>query len=160
VVQRDRRWVLEKVRQHFLSLSFHLNTGVYVIDMDTAARTVEGGVNIPVGTSTVADGYVTQHVTSGCLCGFRNGEIHLDFNDMPNYSLNSCARLIIHEAAHKFLGVDDKEYAKDANYPPSMVDCLDNADSIAWAAVSLATGSVKMPNTASPHWNQCPGGAL
>jgi hypothetical protein len=160
VFVKDRRWVLEQIRQKFLSLSFHLNTGMYLIDMDTAVRTVEDGDVIPVGTATVADGYVYQRVGGTCTCGFANGEVHIDFNDVPTYSLNSVARLIIHEAAHKYLNVDDKRYAKDAPYPPSLMDCLDNADSIAWAAVSLATGSVKMPATNSAHWNHCPGAAI
>jgi hypothetical protein len=160
VFVKDRRWVLEKVRQNFLSLSFHLNTGMYLIDMDTATRTVEDGAVIPVGTATVADGYVFPRAGGTCTCGFANGEIHIDFNDVPNYSLNSVARLIIHEAAHKYLNVDDRCYAKDAGYPPSLMDCLDNADSIAWAAVSLATGAVRMTTTGSNDWNNCPGGAV
>jgi hypothetical protein len=164
LTKHDRRWVLEKIRQKLLSISFHLNTGVYLIDMDTAARTVQGGVVIPAGTGDVADGYVHQRGAQtgikACLCGFRNGEIHIDFNDFPNYSLNSCARIIIHEAAHKYLGVDDHDYAKDATYPPTMVNCLDNADSIAWAAVSLATGTVRMANHMSNDFNHCPGAAL
>jgi hypothetical protein len=160
VFVKDRRWVLEKIRQQFLSLSFHLNTGMYLIDMDTAVRTVEDGATIPVGTATVADGYVNLRSGGTFTCGFSNGEIHIDFNDVPTYSLNSVARLIIHEAAHKYLNVDDHEYAKDAGYPPSLMNCLDNADSIAWAAVSLATGSLKMPVTNSNDWNHCPGGAI
>jgi len=160
IAKHDRRWVLEKIRRQMLSISFHLNTGVYLIDMDTAARTVENGTVIPVGTSTVADGYVfprgAQSGIGGLLCGFRNGEIHIDFNDFPNYSLNSCARIIIHEAAHKYLGVDDHYYAKDAPYPPTMLECLDNADSTAWAAVSLGTGAVRMTTHASADFNNCP----
>ena len=160
VFVKDRRWVLEKLRQQFLSLSFHLNTGMYLIDMDTAIRTVEDGATIPVGTATVADGYVQQRFGGTCTCGFSNGEVHIDFNDVPTYSLNSVARLIIHEAAHKYLNVDDHEYAKDAGYPPSLMDCLDNADSSAWAAVSLATGTLRMATTNSNDWNHCPGGAI
>jgi hypothetical protein len=159
VFEKDRRWVLEKIRQMMLSLSFHLNTGIYVIDMDTANRTVEGGNKINKGDADEADGYVTQHVTGGCLCGFRNGEIHIDFNDFPKYTLNSCARIIVHEAAHKYLGVDDKGYAYEGTYPPSLAQALDNADSIAWAAVSLATGAVRM-KPGSNDFNNCPGAAL
>ena len=158
VFVKDRRWVLEKTRQAFLSLSFHLNTGIYMIDMDTANRTVENGVAIPLGAATVADGYVFQRTFGVCTCGFANGEIHIDFNDVPNYSLNSVARLIIHEAAHKYLNVDDKVYAKDAGYPPTLTDCLDNADSYAWAAVSLGSGTLRNPPANPGEWNHCPGG--
>ena len=158
VMQHDRRWVLERIREQMLSLSFHLNTGVYLIDMDTAARTVQGGAVIPVGTSIVADGYVHQRGDQGKFyCGFRNGEIHVDFNDFPNYSLNSCARVIIHEAAHKYLGIPDHLYANDVNYPPTLTQCMSNADSVAWTAVSLATGSVKLPAGITNDWNHCPG---
>jgi hypothetical protein len=166
VFTHDRRWVLEKLRQMILSLSYHLNTGVYLIDMDTALRTVQSGATIALGTATVADGYVYQRGSqtgvSGLLCGFRNGEIHIDFNDFPNYSLNSCARIIIHEAAHKFVGVGDTYYAKDgANYPPSLENCINNnADSLAWTAVSLATGAVRMSGVNNHDFNNCPGAAL
>jgi hypothetical protein len=160
-MQHDRRWVLENIREQMLSLSFHLNTGMYLIDMDTAARTVQGGAAIAAGAGVVADGYVHQRGDqSKFYCGFRNGEIHIDFNDFPNYSLNSCARVIIHEAAHKYLGIPDHVYANNVNYPPTLLQCMSNADSVAWTAVSLATGSVKLPAGVTNDWNHCPGIAL
>jgi len=158
VFQHDRRWVLEKIRRGMLSVSFHLNTGVYLIDMDTAARVVQGGVVIPVGTAIVADGYVHQRGSqSSLVCGFKNGEIHVDFNDFPNYSVNSCARIIIHEAFHKYWGVGDQCYAYDANYYRlTLEQTLDNADSWAWAAVSLGLAGMRMPHNMSADFNQCP----
>jgi hypothetical protein len=157
VFQHDRRWFLEKIRRGMLSISFHLNTGVYLIDMDTAARTVQNGAVIPAGTGVVADGYIyARGDQSSIFCGYRNGEIHIDFNDFPNYSVNSCARVIIHEAAHKYWGIPDHVYAKDAGYPPPLSQSIENADSFAWAAVSLALGGVRMGYTGSNDWNQCP----
>ena len=43
VFQKDRRWVLEKIRRNMLSLSFHLNTGVYLIDIDADNRDLKIG---------------------------------------------------------------------------------------------------------------------
>jgi hypothetical protein len=62
IFKRDRRWVLEQIRQKMLSLSFHLNTGVYLIDMDNSQRTVDGGSTVAAGTANPATtrGYVFQ----------------------------------------------------------------------------------------------------
>jgi hypothetical protein len=162
VFKHDRRWVLEKIRQKMLSLSFHLNTGIYLIDIDITKRTADGGATIAAGTIDDDEGYTWRYALNGFpLCGFRNGEIHIDFDRMPNFSLNAGASLIIHEAGHKFLNDPDTYYAYDANYPPSLDDCLKaNPDSLAWTAVSLATGTLRMPTAASTDWQQCPGGAL
>jgi hypothetical protein len=162
VFKHDRRWVLEQIRQGILSLSFHLNTGIYLIDMDIANRTADGGTAIAAGTIDPDEAYTYRYGAGGIhLCGFRNGEIHLDFTKMPIYSLNAGASLIIHEAGHKFLNVGDTFYAYDVNYPPALNLCLDaNADSFAWTAVSLATGALRMPTHASTDWTQCPGAAL
>jgi hypothetical protein len=76
---------------------------------------------------------------------------------MPNFSLNSGARVIIHEAGHKFLNAPDTYYAWDASYPPTLQQCLKaNPDSFAWAALSLATGAVRMPTAGSNDWTNCP----
>lgn len=163
VFNRDRRWVLEQIRQKMLSLSFHLNTGVYLIDMDTAQRTAVGGQTVAAGTAMGATvrGYVGRWGTGFTVCGFRNGEIHIALEKFPNHTLNSGARIIIHEAGHKFLDVKDTYYAWHANYPPSVQECLEaNADSFAWAAVSLATGALKMATSGSADGDQCAGGAL
>jgi len=162
VFKHDRRWVLEKIRQKMLSLSFHLNTGIYVIDSDIANRTVEGGNTIAAGNAIPDEAYTYRWAMNGLpLCGFRNGEIHVDFTLMPIYSLNAGASLIIHEAGHKFLNVPDTYYAYDGNYPPSLDLCLDaNPDSFAWTAMSLATGVLRMPNAGSTDWTLCPGAAL
>ena len=41
----DRRWALNKVREGMLSISFHLNTGMYLIDCDNAFRNSKSGVS-------------------------------------------------------------------------------------------------------------------
>jgi hypothetical protein len=165
VFKHDRRWALEQIRQKMLSLSFHLNTGIYLIDMDEAQRTSIGGNTIVAGSVLAAgdEAYTYAHALNSRfpLCGFRNGEIHVDFGVMTNFSLNSGARIIIHEAAHKFLNPQPDTYAWDVNYPPTLDACLEgNPDSFAWTALSLATGVLRMPNAGSNNWDQCPGGAL
>lgn len=173
--QRDRRWALEKIRKKMLSLSFHLNTGVYLIDIDAQRRDIRSGaVADPTQASPNEEAFVsyekgTQDPTSwrtttwkgmatDALSGYKNGEIHISFQKMQPYSALSYARVIIHEAAHKYLGVKDHAYAHEATYPAlSLTDCLDNADSIAWAAISLYCDDLKMADPSDPNndWEQC-----
>ncbi len=143
----DRRWALNKIREGMLSISFHLNTGMYLIDCDNAFRNSKSGVS---GQTSGAneEGYCTWASTAGLdkgvLSGWKNGEIHVAFQMMHDqgYSYTHFARVIIHEAAHKYLGVDDKKYCHQlpdyAQLPFSA--CIDNADSYAWAALSLHAG--------------------
>ena len=169
VFQHDRRWVLEKIRQKMLSLSFHLNTGVYIIDQDTATRDVFGGHQGNVGDAPYSGwvGYVHQRGAQkgvrSAFCGFRNGEIHADFESCDGFSLNTNACIIIHEACHKYLGMQGDIYGNDPTYPPALQlhhGALDNCDCIAWTAVSLATGAVRMDDPGSGDFENCPGGAL
>jgi hypothetical protein len=166
VFVHDRRWVLEKIRQMMLSLSFHLNTGVYLIDQDTATRDVYSGAKGAVGLAPYSGwvGYVhprgPQKGIRSAICGFRNGEIHIDFPTLTTYTLNTNACIIIHEAAHKFLGMKGDIYGDNSLYPPALQKhdgALDNADSIAWTAVSLATGAVRMLAHDGPDFSNCPG---
>ncbi|PWT81910.1 MAG: hypothetical protein C5B58_09115 [Acidobacteria bacterium] len=165
----DRRWVLERIRQNLLSLSFHLNTGVYLIDQDTANRDVFSGAKQVVGHAPYSGwvGYVhprgPQKGIRSALCGFRNGEIHIDFQSFLGFSLNTNACIIIHEAAHKFVGILGDTYGDNPNYPPDLQKkggSLDNADSLAWTAISLATGAVRMQMHNSSDFATCPGGPL
>jgi hypothetical protein len=163
--KKDRRWYIDEVRQKMLSLSFHLNTGMYLIDIENAQRTVDMGSPVAAGTANPAttEAYVVQP-NNKLPCIIKNGEMHIEFSIFPNYSLNSRARIIVHEAAHKYLGcpANPDIYAHNSThpYPPTVQDCLSNADSIAWAAVSLATGHNRMTVHNSNNWDQCPGGAL
>jgi hypothetical protein len=170
VFKKDRRWVLEKIRRNMLSLSFHLNTGVYLIDIDADNRDIQSGKDIAPGTIS-ALGYVSPEKTSmdpntwrtrsarwgsGITCGFRHGEIHVSFAKHLTFSPISYAQTIIHEATHKYLNTEDHAYADDPTYfTLSLADTLENADSYAWAAVSLYCGAVKMTTTTSPDYEQC-----
>jgi hypothetical protein len=147
----DRRWALNKIREGMLSLSFHLNTGMYLIDCDNEHRTIKSGAFKGVAGTLVPEGeegYCTwsswSGLDSGLLSAWRNGEIHVAFKNMheSGYSAKHYARVIIHEAAHKYLGVTDVKYAhQQAEYTAlGFSDCLNNADSYAWAALSLEAG--------------------
>jgi hypothetical protein len=154
VAQKDRRWILNKVRMGMLSISFHLNTGVYLIDVDIGVRNIIGGVAdtpgageegyVVGGANNPATGKFTPHC--GLLSGFRNGEIHVAFAFMQQngYTAEAVARVIIHEASHKYWGVADYFYAhQTAGYRNlNCVEAVDNADSFAWAAVSLDQGAL------------------
>jgi hypothetical protein len=141
----DRRWALNKIREGMLSISFHLNTGMYLIDIDNSRRALKSGM---VGTSDAyEEGYATWAgwggLDKGVLSAWRNGEIHVAIEMMhrDGYSAEHFARVIIHEAAHKYLGVTDKLYCWQGGYDAlPFSDCIDNADSYAWAALSLNTG--------------------
>lgn len=164
--KHDRRWVIETIRERFLHLSFHLNTGVYLIDLDTPNRTMQGGQAFNSATNTHTEANVFGYTGSNSRsCGYRNGEIHISFANMENYSALSYARVIIHEAVHKYLEIADLEYdidytdgsvkqhsayAHDFTYhAQSLGQRLVNADCYAWAAVSLFAGRVLMGSTAA-----------
>lgn len=161
----DRRWVLNRIREMMLTLSTHLNTGVYLIDQDTATRDVFDGTQQAIGHAPYSGwvGYVHPRAGKRSLCGFKNGEIHVDFVSMLNYSVNTNACIIIHEAAHKYLGILGDVYGNDINYPPALQlhhGSLQNADCLSWTAVSLATGAVRMATHDSTDFETCPGNAL
>lgn len=173
----DRRAVLNQIRMGMLSISFHLNTGLYLIDNDNDERTIKGGVGGGAKGSTspvnkavdgsvqgFEEGYLSHpHGTAlqrrfvkddgsvemqtvgrpsmGVLSGFRNGEIHASFKYLHSegYSAAEAARVLIHEAAHKYWAVPDRAYAHQvATYKQlNQNEAIDNADSYAWAALSL-----------------------
>lgn len=162
--KHDRRWVIEHIRRQFLHLSFHLNTGVYVIDTDDDFRLTEvnGSPRTP-GTNQREEAYVRlpkSHKSNSRACGFRNGEIHVNLQLLRPYSRLSYARVIIHEAVHKFLEIGDIFYAHSSSYSGlSLSKCLMNPDCYAWSAVSLFADSVLMGSTADEpvHWDHAPG---
>jgi hypothetical protein len=102
VVEKDRRWVLEKIRQNMLSLSFHLNTGVYLIDIDASRRDIGSGQDIdPADADDTEEAYVSHTKTkyvantwratnfkavSNSISGFRKGEIHVSLEALESYS--------------------------------------------------------------------------
>lgn len=169
--KKDRRWALSQIRQKMLSLSFHLNTGMYLIDIDYTRRDKVLGAAITTATAMTNsdEGYDATYANSKFwkLSGFNNGEVHIAFEKLAGYGRNSAARVIIHECAHKYLFVDDQPnnsaYAREANYPPkSFLQCMDNADSFAWTAVSLALKECKMDSVGAfaTDWQALDGGKL
>ncbi|MEJ8824778.1 hypothetical protein WKW80_22510 [Variovorax humicola] len=174
VVEKDRRWVLEKIRQNMLSLSFHLNTGVYLIDIDASRRDIGSGQDInPADADDTEEAYVSHTKTkydantwratnykavSNSISGFRKGEMHVSLEVLETYSALSYARVIIHEATHKYLCTADEAYAHQDTYAgKSLAQMLNNADSYAWAAISLYCGALKMgdPSDVPTDWEQC-----
>ncbi len=78
------------------------------------------------------------------------GDIHLCFDgrarhcSFTNLSVREKAAVIIHEAAHRHTGIDDKAYIWERKPPDSRdytkltpKQAMDNADSYAWFAVEL-----------------------
>ncbi len=86
----------------------------------------------------------------GVVCGYAYnemwfggfGDIHICFDpagcDFATTPAKDQAALIIHEAAHRHAGIDDKAYLWDPKYKSlSSKQALDNADSYAWFAALL-----------------------
>jgi len=95
---------------------------------------------------------------SGSVCGYANatqwfggfGKIRVCFDNRPTtcsftkLNLQEQAALLIHEAAHRHVGIDDKAYVWE-NPTNSSRDyskltskqAMDNADSYAWFCVEL-----------------------
>lgn len=172
--KHDRRWVLEKIRRKICHLSFHMHTGTYLIDIDAANRDIQVGSSVAAGSvSANTEGYV-GHPKVGfdantwkanawypgaapAISFYKNGYIHISFSALRAYSPLSYARVIIHEATHRFLGTRDVYYAHDGNYQTlHLTDALENADSFAWAAISLYCGAVKMGDASDlSDWTNC-----
>ncbi len=88
--------------------------------------------------------------TSTAVCGYAyntqwfggRGPIHICYDtagcNFTTAAKNNQIALIIHEAAHRHTGVDDKVYRWEAKYnTQSSDDAMDNADSYAWFATLL-----------------------
>lgn len=156
ISQKDRRSILNKARMGMLSVSFHLNTGCYLIDIDAGNRTIAGGSAVPANFFDDSDeGYVAGGKRNarnlvqphqGLFSGFKNGEMHVAFAmvQADGYSAEAVARVIIHEAFHKYWASVDHCYARElATYRGlNCEDAVENADSFAWAAVSLDQGAL------------------
>lgn len=178
----DRRSILNKIRMGMLSISFHLNTGVYIIDNDNDERTIKAGAGGGVKGQTSAvhkdvagnvqgfeEGYISHKGSTtfqnrfvqadgtqvfetkgrphaGVFSAYKNGEIHLSFKYLHSegYTAEDAARVLIHEAAHKYWAVADHAYAHQQAAYRSLTheEALDNADSYAWAALSLNAGGL------------------
>jgi len=143
---KNRRAFLAKVRKVMLSTSFHLNTGVYLLDVDAGHRTTVGDFHIDNldGGWKEADSTGTKNVVARNIEGYvqqrtkDTGPIHVAFELCKSYSPEEIARVIIHEATHSFCRTTDVVYCWDANYDQKTpAEMLTNADSFAFAAMSI-----------------------
>ncbi|HET6913108.1 MAG TPA: hypothetical protein VFH71_07170 [Rhodanobacteraceae bacterium] len=152
---KARRKYLSGVRKVMLSISFHLNTGAYLLDVDAGHRMSVGDFAIdnlgagwqeqnPAGANVVSrniEGYVQKRDgLMKTLGGSSSGGIHVGFSlgSAFGYSPERMARIIIHEATHKYCYTDDVKYCHDPNYDvESPVTMAKNADSFAYAAMSI-----------------------
>jgi hypothetical protein len=88
----------------------------------------------PTTATTQVCGYAYNHQWFG-----GSGPIHICFDtsgcDFATTAAPNQTALVIHEAAHRHAGVDDKAYLWEAAYPTlSAKQAKDNADSYAWFA--------------------------
>ena len=90
----------------------------------------------PKTATSVVCGYAYNTMWFGGI-----GPIHICFDtaggcDFSTTPANNQVALVIHEAAHRHAGVDDKMYQWERGYATlSAKDAMDNADSYAWFAV-------------------------
>lgn len=106
-----------------LSISFHLNTGMYLLDTDAGHRTIVGDNEIDnmndlwAATGTNAQG---KKVLSPQIEAYAqtstSGPVHVCFELAKTYSALQFARLIVHEASHTFRGTSDVRYAHAGDY--------------------------------------------
>jgi hypothetical protein len=165
-----RKW-LSMIRRNMLSISFHLNTGMYLLDTDAGHRTIVGDNEVdnmaeawskdkvydaqgnemvdpadpqflllqpktnPQG-KRVLSSMIEAYAQTGS-----SGPVHVSFELAKTYSPLQFARLIVHEASHTFCGTTDVYYAhaKAEYYAEKPQKMTTNADSYAYAAVSIAS---------------------
>ena len=166
--EKGRRKGWDFIRRTMLSISFHLNTGMYLLDTDAGHRTIVGDNELDGMSDAWSEDYVLdgsgnkqvdpnnpgQHLvavrknTAGkkVLGSFieayantgTSGPVHVSFELAKTYSPLQFARLIVHEASHSYRGTSDVKYAWAADYySQSPYDMVNNADSYAYAAVSI-----------------------
>jgi hypothetical protein len=143
---KDRRKWLGEIRKNMLSISFHLNTGMYLLDTDAGFRTIVGDNEIDAmdqawseeevydaSGNVVADpsdptqplmqsktNVAGKRVLSKNIEAYANtgtsGPVHVSFELAKTYSPVQFARLIIHEASHTYCGTSDVRYAHASDY--------------------------------------------
>lgn len=169
--EKARREWLAYIRRSMLSMSFHLNTGMYLLDCDAGFRTIVGDNEIDnmdalwAESEAVVDSSTGNYVDDPQNPGYAlmqpkvnaankrvlgknieayantgtSGPVHVSFELAKTYSPLQFARLIIHEASHTYRGTSDVRYAHAADYyAQKPTDMVNNADSYAYAACSLA----------------------
>lgn len=95
-----------------------------------------------------------QATPSGRVCGYANmtqlfggfGKVHICFDsraghcDFTSFSPDQQEAVVIHEVAHRYVGIDDKAYLHEPKYATlTPKQALDNADSYAFFAVEGST---------------------
>ncbi|MGC1524116.1 MAG: hypothetical protein WA803_21430 [Steroidobacteraceae bacterium] len=165
-----RNW-LGMIRRNMLSISFHLNTGMYLLDTDAGHRTIVGDNEVDnmsagwsgdrvydaQGNEVVDPADPTKlllqpktnpqgkRVLSSLIEAYAqtgtSGPVHVSFELAKTFSPLQFARLIVHEASHTFCGTTDVYYAhaKAEYYAEKPLRMITNADSYAYAAVSIAS---------------------
>lgn len=126
---------------HFKGASdeFHLQV------ICTLFRMTEAGILKEINISDVAGrGGGTTEGSVAFKAGYtkgnptQQGSIHLAFDLLGTYSETAIARIIAHEATHKFADTEDHAYMHEARWTGmTMGQACDNADSYAYAACSV-----------------------
>ena len=134
--------------------------GAGAIGSAVARRLLAAGHEVVVWNRTVSR--MTALVEAGALPAQSVREAarssDLILLTLKDYSAVSYARIIIHEATHKYFNTEDEAYVHEDTYPTlSLPQTLNNVDSYAWAAVSLYCGAVKMGSRANydRDWTRC-----
>lgn len=84
------------------------------------------------------EGYVVTVTNNATGAVVKRCSIHVEYDLIDTYSKLGVARIIIHEATHKFAGTADHAYSHQPGYSNmTQVQSLNNADSYAYAATSL-----------------------
>jgi hypothetical protein len=152
---KERRKYLADVRRIMLSTSFHLNTGMYLLDVDAKHRMTVGDFHIDnMGAGWEELNAEGKKVVSSNIEGYvqgregfkekvgasSSGGIHVGFSLFTEhgYSPEQMARIIIHEATHKYFKTVDVKYCWDDQYDQQSPTLMaNNADSYAFAAMSI-----------------------
>lgn len=134
-----RKRDIEMIRHRVAVLSFNILSGwMYLLDVDGDHRPVDEGDDSWAGT----EGYVSGDFKVPLF--YKSKAIHISFKCALTYSRLALARVIIHEATHRYLGTEDHAYIYETAKWDSMTkrQAIDNADSIAYAVLSLTTGRI------------------
>lgn len=145
-----RKRNINYLRGKMLHVSFFMQSGIYLIDSDarmqapaTPMREKIGGRDMPNNVKGFwgnVEGYVSTGHSVMPNWMISGGPIHVNFGLASTYSAFGLARLIIHEATHRYIKTVDHAYNHDGNYAAlTSGQKMENADSFAYAALSRHT---------------------
>jgi hypothetical protein len=167
---KERRKYLAEVRRIMLSTSFHLGTGMYLLDVDAKNRMTVGDFHIDnMGAGWHELNAENKKVVSANIEGYvqgregwkenvgasSSGGIHVGFSLFTEhgYTAEQMARIIIHEATHKYYKTADVKYCWDDQYDQQSPTLMaNNADSFAFAAMSIGAQRV-LDSTSLPLYS-------